>query len=242
MTTTTYARFELLRAFRSTRFFVFSLLFPLTMFLLIASPNRHERADGIPLPLYFMTGMVAWGATMAVMASGARIAGERSVGWNRQLRLTPLSTRSYFAAKVGTGYALALVTIALLYAAGSGLGVRLPLTSWLALTGLIIVGLVPFAVLGILLGHLLTIDSIGPAMGGITAVFALLGGTWGPIAGSGVMHDVARILPSFWLVQAGKSVVTGEGWPAQAWLVIAVWTAVLVRLAATVYRHDTKRV
>jgi hypothetical protein len=56
------------------------------------------------------------------------------------------------------------------------------------------------------------------------------------------MHALARILPSYWLVQAGETAAGGAGWPAQAWLVIAVWTAVLVRLAATVYRRDTKRV
>jgi ABC-2 type transport system permease protein len=241
MTTTTYARLELLRAFRSTRFFVFSLAFPLVMYFLIAGPRRHEQADGIRLPLYFMTGMVAWGAMVAVTASGARIAGERAVGWNRQLRLTPLRAWTYFGAKVATGYALALVTIAVLYAAGMVLGVHLPLTSWLEMTGLIVVGLLPFAALGVVLGHVLTVDSLGPAMGGITAVFALLGGTWGPVAATGPMHALARILPSYWLVQAGKTAAGGAGWPAQAWLVIAVWTAVLVRLAATVYRRDTKR-
>ena len=70
----------------------------------------------------------------------------------------------------------------------------------------------------------------------------LLGGTWGPIAASGAMHDIARVLPSYWLVQAGKSAASGQGWPLEAWVVIGVWTAVLVRLAATVYRRDTKRV
>ena len=34
---------------------------------------------------------------VAVIAGGARIAAERAVGWNRQLRLTPLSARSYLA-------------------------------------------------------------------------------------------------------------------------------------------------
>jgi ABC-2 type transport system permease protein len=242
MTATSYARLELLRAFRSTRFFVFSLVFPLVMFFLIAAPRRHDQADGVFLPLYFMVGMVAWGAMAAVTASGARIAGERAVGWNRQLRLTPLRARIYFGAKVATGYALAVLTIAVLFAAGMLLGVRLPLTSWLVMTGLILVGLLPFAALGVVLGHVLTVDSLGPAMGGITAVFALLGGTWGPIAASGAMHDIARVLPSYWLVQAGKSAVSGKGWPLEAWVVIGVWTAVLVRLAATVYRRDTKRV
>ena len=39
-----------------------------------------------------------------MIAGGARIAAERSVGWHRQLRVTPLPVRTYFAAKVLTGY------------------------------------------------------------------------------------------------------------------------------------------
>ena len=51
------------------------------------------------------------------------------------------------------------------------------------MTGLILIGLLPFAALGIVFGHLLTPDSIGPAMGGATALLAILGGTWFPITG-----------------------------------------------------------
>ena len=52
------------------------------------------------------------------------------------------------------------------------------------MTGLILVGLLPFAALGIVFGHLLTPDSIGPVMGGATALLALLGGTWFPLTGA----------------------------------------------------------
>jgi ABC-2 type transport system permease protein len=238
----TYTRFEMLRTFRSTRFFIFSLGFPIILFFLVAGPNRDQELGGISFPLYYMTGMAAWGSMMAVMASGARIAGERQVGWNRQLRITPLPTRVYFRAKIMTGYSMAAITVGLLYLSGLLLGVRLPATSWLTMTGLILVGLVPFAVLGILLGHLLTVDSMGPAMGGITALFALLGGAWGPLASSGALHDLAQALPSYWLVQAGQSALDGNGWPLKGWLVIAIWTAVLTRLAVRVYRRDTSRV
>ncbi|MCU1457750.1 MAG: transporter permease, partial [Actinomycetia bacterium] len=41
MTSVTYTRFELLRTFRNVRFMLFSLLFPLVLFLLVAGPNRH---------------------------------------------------------------------------------------------------------------------------------------------------------------------------------------------------------
>ena len=71
-----------------------------------------------------------------------------------------------------------------------------------------------FAVLGILLGHVLTVDSMGPAIGGITALLALLGGAWGPIVGSsGVLHDVVQLIPSYWLVQAADSALSGGLWP-----------------------------
>jgi len=136
-----YARYELLRTFRNRRLFIFSLGF-----------------------------LTAFGTMNAVLGSGARIAAERAVGWNRQLRLTPLSTRTYFRVKVLTAYCTAAFTIALLYAAGVMLGVHLQAGNWVRMTGLILVGLAPFAALGILLGHLLTTDSVGPAIGGTTAV------------------------------------------------------------------------
>ena len=76
-----------------------------------------------------------------------------------------------------TSYVTAAVTIVLLDAAGTSLGVRLSVAHWLEMTGLILIALLPFAALGVILGHLLTADSIGPAMGGTTALFAFLGGS-----------------------------------------------------------------
>jgi ABC-2 type transport system permease protein len=237
-----YQRYELVRALRNTRFFLFSLGFPLILYLVVAGANKHATIGGIALPVYYMAGMVSWGTMAAMLGTGARISGERSVGWNRQLRLTPLSTRTYIRAKVLCGYLVALFSIVLLYAAGIALGVRLPADRWLAMTGLVLIGLIPFAAMGIWLGHLLAPDTIGPAMGGITALFALLGGAWGPLASRGAMFQVARVLPSYWLVQAGRTAVTGEGWTGRGWLVIAVWTVVFGALAARAYQRDTRRV
>jgi ABC-2 type transport system permease protein len=241
MTSTTYVRYELLRTFRSVRFFVFSLAFPLILFLLVAGPNRHERLDGTSFPVYYLTGMVAWGTMAAVVACGARIAGERAVGWNRQLRITPLRVPAYFGAKVLCGYAMACVSILLLDVAAVGIGVRLSAGEWASMTAMVLVGLVPFAALGVLMGHLLTIDSIGPAMGGATALFALLGGAWGPLASGGFLRHVSEAIPSYWLVQAGKLALGGGAWPLRGWVVVAVWTLVLGRLATRAYRRDTAR-
>ena len=245
MSSVLYVRTEVRRTLRNRRFLAFSLGFPLVLFLITAGANRDVSdfaGTGVSFPLYYMVGMVSWGAMAAVIAGGARIAAERQIGWTRQLRLTPLSTRTYFSAKVLSGYLLALASIAVLYVAGISYGVRLPLGSWLTMTALILVGLVPFAVLGILFGHLLSTDSMGPALGGVTALFALLGGAWGPVAGeSSVLTSISQLLPSYWLTQAAHSAFTGEAWPVRAWLVLAVWTLVLGRLARSAYLRDTAR-
>src|SRR6202043_245970 len=97
-----YTRYELVRTLRNRRFFVLSLGFPLVLFFLIAGPQRNVHnlgGTGISAPMYFMVGMVAFGTMSAVLSCGARIAAERAAGWNRQLRISPLSTRAYFLAK-----------------------------------------------------------------------------------------------------------------------------------------------
>lgn len=244
MTAVAYTRFELVRTFRNLRLLLFSLGFPLVLYFLIAAPNRNEHSiggTGISFPLYYMVGLVSFGAMTALISSGARIASERTDGWTRQLRITPLATRAYFRAKVITGYAMAGLTIALLYAAGIALGVSLPAGRWLEMTALILVALIPFAALGILLGHLLTADSIGPATGGVVSLLALVGGTWFPVS-SGILHDFGQFLPSYWLVQASHVSLGGQAWGATGWIVIAAWTVGLAILARIAYKRDTGRV
>jgi ABC-2 type transport system permease protein len=151
---------------------------------------------GISLPLYYMVGLASFGTMMAMISTGARIAGERQAGWTRQLRITPLTSRAYFRAKVVTAYAMALLTLVLLYASGASLGVHLTAGRWLEMTGLILVGLLPFAALGIMIGHLVTTDSVGPVMGGLTSLLALVSGTWFPIT-SGFLHSLGQLLPTW---------------------------------------------
>lgn len=240
----TYTKYELLRTVRNRRFFFLALAFPLGMYYLIAAPQRDTASladTGISAPLYYMVGMGAFATMSAVISAGARIAAERQVGWNRQLRLTPLSTRGYFRAKVLTAYLTAGVALLLLYVAGSTLGVRLAAHDWLRMTEYIVIGLVPFVALGILLGHLLTTDSIGPAVGGATALFAIMGGAWFPV-GSGTFGDIAKFLPSYWLVQASHVALGGSGWPVRGWVTVGVWAIALAALAGRAYQRDTRRV
>jgi ABC-2 type transport system permease protein len=176
-----------------------------------------------------------------MLGIGARIATERAAGWNRQLRISPLTAFAYLGAKIVVAYTMAVLSLSVLYIAGAILGVRLPADAWIGMTALVLVGLIPFAALGILLGHLLTTDTIGPAIGGGTSLLALLSGTWFPLSSGGVVHEIAQGLPSYWLVQANRVALGGHGWSATGWLVVAGWSVALIAAAARAYRRDTAR-
>ncbi|HEX2164978.1 MAG TPA: hypothetical protein VHM02_13620, partial [Thermoanaerobaculia bacterium] len=92
----------------------------------------------------------------------------------------------------------------------------------------------------VMLGHLVTSDTVGPAIGGTTAVLAFLGGTWFPITG-GAMQAIAEALPSYWLVQASHVGLGGAGWGVTGWAVVAAWSVAAALAAAWAYRRDEGR-
>ncbi|WP_375493307.1 ABC transporter permease [uncultured Jatrophihabitans sp.] len=241
----TYTRYELLRLIRNRQSFVFSLVIPLVVFYAIAGSGGANKTvvDGITFGRFYFAGMLALGTIASVFAGGARIAVERQVGWNRQLRLTPLPAGTYIRTKVLTSYFLAILVMLLLTLAALSLGVHLPFAQWAKTVGLVVVALIPFAALGIALGHLISADALGPVIGIGVSFFAILGGAYFPIGGDhGFMHDFVRAIPSFWLVQAGKNGIGGQSWTALAWLVVAAWAVAAGAFAAWAYRRDTRKV
>jgi ABC-2 type transport system permease protein len=239
--TTIHLRTELLRTFRNRRMLIFTLGLPLVLLFTVGTTNRHATAAGISFPLYFTAAMAAYGALFAVFSPGSRIAVDRASGWTRYMRITPLRARTYFLAKVVAAYVVVLPTLALVYAAGASLGVHLSASQWLGMTGLLLVGLVPFVLIGIIVGHLIGVDALAPTVGGLVVVFALFGGAYGNFFHKGVMLTATKLLPSFWMVRSGQAAL-GGGWPLEGWLVVVVWTLVLVPVAYVVYRRDTNRV
>jgi ABC-2 type transport system permease protein len=235
-----YARYDVIKTFRNRRFFIFAVGIPLVLYVIFASANRSTHIEGIPFPVYYLAGMASFGTMNAASSGGAVISLERSVGWTRQLRITPLPTWAYMVGKVIRGYVMVAITLVVLYAAGLiFFNVHFTVGGWLLMTGLILVGLLPFMALGILLGHLVTPDTMGPALGGLSALFAIFGGAFGPLATTGWFPHVAKVLPSYWIVQAGAAGLSHAAWPAEGWEVLAVWTVALGRLAMIAYRRDT---
>jgi ABC-2 type transport system permease protein len=238
-----YLRTEIQRTFRVPRFYLFTLAMPLLLYVLFSSIYGTDTVDGTSVAAWFMVNMSVFGAMGAATSAGGRIAMERAVGWTRQLRLTPLTGRAYLAGKAATALVVAIPSLLLLYAAGRLVkGVDLPLATWAEVFGWTLVGLVPFVALGILLGHLLTGDSLGAVSGALFTMLALLGGIWFPVDQMpGALASIARATPSYWLAQAGRDPLSGHTIGMHGVLVLAGWTAVFGLAAVRRYRRDAAR-
>jgi ABC-2 type transport system permease protein len=238
-----YLVLEVRRSVRNTRFLIFSIAFPVLLFLLYVGifASGDKTAVGV-----LMVNMTAFGALSAALFAGGRVALERSVGWQRQLRLTPLSGPGYLAAKGITGMLLALPAVVLVPLIGAvAEGVSLDGTGWLRVTIGIWLAVIPFALIGLLVGQIGTPDTMQPIMSLTMMVMSLIGGIFIPIDSMpGWLMDIAQVLPSYWLGQVGRGAVTTDLSVnlGHAVLVLAIWTAVLGVAVVRRYRRDSARV
>ena len=241
--TATFLRIEVRRMLRSPRYALFTIGLPVGLFLVLASLYGSGTQDGISGTAWIMVSMSVFGAMAAAVSIGGRIAGERAIGWTRQLRLTALSGRAYVAGKAVTAFLVAVPALALVYAVGAAFeGVRLPASQWAEAAGWSLVALAPFVAMGIWLGQWLTVDVLGAVSGALFTALGILGGIWVPVDQfPSRLAAVSRSLPSYWLAEAGREPLAGSwiGWHGIA--VLVAWTAAFVLLAARAYRRDTAR-
>jgi ABC-2 type transport system permease protein len=238
-----YLVLELRRALRSTRFLIFTIAFPVVLFLLYTGIFGGGESAAIGV---LMVNMTAYGAMSGALFAGTRVAVERATGWQRQLRLTPLSGSGYLSAKALTGMVLALPAVILVPLVGGVFeGVTLDASGWLRIVLGTWLAAVPFALMGLLIGQLGTPESLQPIMTLVMMTMALLGGIFIPVdTMPGWLLDVAHVLPSYWLGQVGRGAVTSDLSVdlGQAVLVLAVWAAVLAMVVTRRYRRDSARV
>jgi ABC-2 type transport system permease protein len=232
--------FEVRRLVRSPRFSLFTVAFPLAMFLVFSA--AYGQSDPATVA-YLMVSMAAYGAITASITTGSRTAIERQVGWNRQLRLTPLSGVNYLVSKVAAAMLVALPCLLLVFAAGMLFEhVSLDAGTWARLLALCWLGVLPTAVLGLLIGLLATGDS-AQALGMVTMLgLSMLGGLWLPLTTlPAVMTTVAQALPSYWLAEFGHGALAGNAPSVQGVLTMTAWIVVAGALVAVRYRRDSAR-
>lgn len=241
---TAYLGLEAKRALRNPRFLMFTMVFPVVIFVIdVGAFGKGDVPNSdVSYAAYLMVSMAAFGAFMAAMNTGARTAVERAAGWQRQLRLTPLTPRGYLFAKAAVGMLVALPSIVLVSLAGVFSGVSLSPVGWVQVVVGVWIATLPFSVLGLLIGQLATAESMQVYTSGLMFLFGLLGGLWIPVTVfPNWLASVAKVLPSYWLADVGHAAVLGTHDLGRAAEVLGIWTLALAFVVVRRYQRDSAR-
>jgi len=247
----TYLGIELKRRLRNRRTLFFTVAFPVVMFVLIGLPLRDEALTDVPLAqggvsvaAYILVSMAMYGAMMSATQTGAAVAVERSQGWSRQLRLTPLNPFVNIVIKMIAGMVLGLLAVVATYVAGAVAGIQLTAVQWIV-TGLVgwLLASAVFTTLGLFVGYLMPSENAAQVTSLIVVFLSFLGGLFYPLNSMpDFMQTIARFTPVYGIGELARSPLTGEGFDA-LWLVNAlVWLAVFIAGTTWAFRRDTQRV
>ena len=242
-----YLRLEVRRQLRNRRYVVFTIGFPVLLYVLytaiLRSGSDQATIAGIPWTAFFLVSMAAYGAMAASVSQAGAIAAERASGWTRQLRVTPLPGAGYVTTKLVAAVLLTIPSLVLVSAAGILINhVDLRPITWVEVITALAIGSIPFAALGILLGYLLDGDS---AQAGSTLTFfalAIFGGLFAPVSSfPDTLVTIAHVLPSYHLAQVGWSVVAGHLPDATDIVVLAAYAVAIGAVAIWRYRATEQR-
>ncbi|WNY33956.1 ABC transporter permease [Curtobacterium flaccumfaciens] len=151
-----YVYLETKRQLRNVRAMVFTFAVPVIMLLVFGSAFGSQTDPTTRLQYLVVTTlqMAAYGAMMAALSQAFAIVNERSIGWNRQLRVTPLSGWGFMVSKVIAAMAFAAVSIVItVLVATVGMHASLDPLRWFAAGFGIWCGVIPFALIAILIGQ-----------------------------------------------------------------------------------------
>ncbi|MFD0574087.1 ABC transporter permease [Kitasatospora gansuensis] len=232
-------RLEVRRVLRNRRTLVFALVMPALFFLSFGLPQAAQAAAGVRR--LTMVNMAVYGSMLAATSCGAAVAVERSLGWTRQLRITPLLPLAHLAIKVLTAMLLGLLSVVVEFTLGAASGVRAPLRVWL-LSGLIAwLGSAVFASLGLFAGFVLPSENVMQFVGPALALLALCGGLFVPLPFlPEPVRSFAEFTPGYGVGQLARHPLTG-GPVGGALANLTIWATVFLAGAAWLYRRDPAR-
>jgi ABC-2 type transport system permease protein len=195
---------------RSRELAFFTFMLPLILYVMLGSVQRDERIEGVRGSEYLLAGMIGYGA--AAIGFGAlamSLVYRREDGTLKRLRATPLPAATYIAAVLLSILISFAITAVILFALGALMfDVGFP-NRPLAVAGLIILGALAFAALGLAGAALVRSDSAAVAvLNGIYLPMTFLSGSFfSPQAFPELLQRVADALPLTYYIEVARSVM-----------------------------------
>jgi ABC-2 type transport system permease protein len=243
--TAAYARLDLRRQLRD-RFGMFFVVGLPTFMYLVFGLGSDDRVGSGNVAMYVMVSMAAYGAVTATTSVAGSAATEQTMGWGRQLGLTPMRPLAFVAAKAAVAMAVAAVPVALIFGIGAVTGARGDWTDWLLTAVLVWLGSALFAIYGLAICLVFRGPNAPGIASGMIVVMAFLGNVFTPM--DGLMLDVGRFTPLYGYAALARFPLT-EGWlplggQDPLWLPVAnvlAWTVIFSLLAMWGVRRSRAR-
>jgi ABC-2 type transport system permease protein len=234
-----YLRFELIRLYRSPSLLMFTVIMPVVSYVVFSAISTGTD-NGLGVTTIMMVGLAGYGALIGVLSLGAAVSNERTQGWLRQLRITPLRPAHVVVVKTIASTTVAIPSILCVGLAGYlEHGITLSPGRWVAIVALMWIGTIPFALLGLAMGYALPPNIASSASFLTFFALSVLGGLLIPIEAfpAGMQH-FAHVLPSNRYAELGWRAATGHAPTGTGIFVLAAWTTVFLALAVTAYRRS----
>lgn len=242
----TLLKLEVRRLTRNPRTILIAIVAPVIFFLIFGLNRSYDKipAGHGNLSAFVMVSVALYGAVLATTFGGALVSMERSQGWSRQLRLTPLKPAAYIAVKVTTALVLGAASVAAVYIIGSVTHkASMSAGLWIATGVSVWVGSLLFAAFGLFVGYLLPAENVMQLIGLIVGLLSFAGGLFIPISQFAVaVQDVLKWSPLYGLNELVHTPLLGNGvdW---TWVVnVLGWLVIFSAGAMWRFRKDTARV
>jgi ABC-2 type transport system permease protein len=230
-----YAAAQTIELLRYPSFSVPTLLMPGVVFEIVGAHLLHVPANLV---------MVSYAAFavlgVAFFQFGVGVAAERISPWHTFLRVLPAPAYARFVGRIvaalvfGLGSAATVCALAL-----ATTGASLTARQWLAVLTTLLVGAIPFALLGIAIGYALSPRGALPAANMLYLGMAYLGGLFAASPGSsGFLGSLRPYLPTHaWLELLGSAAGV-RPFEGRDVIVLLVSGVVFATLASWGYRRD----
>lgn len=234
-----YLRLELLRILRSPGYLISSIAMPLVMYLLFTNIPGMGAQDRHDTVLYTMISMAGFGAVGAAMMNGLSVVQDRANGWLRQLRVTPLSAGRVVVARGIVGMLVSLPSILSVCVLGGLINhVQLPMSHWVEILVLLFAGSAPFAMLGLGVGYLVSVQAAQPIAMVLNFGLSLLGGLWIPaFLFPAFLREISKYTPTSGYAGISRQIALSGHPNVTDVAVLCGWLVAFAALAALAYRR-----
>ena len=194
-----------------------TLLFPVMFYAFFGLVMIRGQAH------YLLATFATFGIMGAALFSfGVGIATERAQGWFTLLRATPAPLAGVVAGKwFGAALFAAIIVVLMEVLAAVFGGVRMHPGQWLGLVGVLVAGTLPFCLLGLGLGLLMSPNAAPAIINIVYLPLGFLSGLWIPVSQlPGWMQSFAEWLPPYHLARLALHAAGVQ--PTDVWLNVLV--------------------